>query len=77
MMGLPRIRRASSSADVVKAFLVFKPKLLKILTYGGAASPNHILTEAGINMADPDFWRGGFKVVEGMIEELQGISKVL
>lgn len=48
----------------------FASKLLKILSYGGAASPNHILSEAGINMADPDFWRSGFKVIEGMIDEL-------
>jgi oligoendopeptidase F len=48
----------------------FTPRLLKILTYGGSASPNHILTEAGINIADPDFWRGGFKIIEGMIDEL-------
>jgi len=49
----------------------FEPKLRKILAYGGSASPNHILTEAGINMADPDFWRSGFKVVERMIDELE------
>jgi oligoendopeptidase F len=49
----------------------FKPKLLKILAYGGSASPQHILSEAGINMADPDFWRDGFKFIEGMIDELQ------
>ena len=48
----------------------FTPKLLKILAYGGSASPNHILNEAGINMADPDFWRGGFKVIERMVEDL-------
>ncbi len=48
----------------------FAPKLQKILAYGGSASPNHILTEAGINMADPDFWRGGFNVVKDMIDEL-------
>lgn len=48
----------------------FKPRLLKILAYGGSASPNHILSEAGINMADPGFWRGGFKVIEAMIDEL-------
>jgi oligoendopeptidase F len=48
----------------------FTPKLLKILAYGGSASPNHILSEAGINMADPDFWRSGFKAIEGMIDEL-------
>jgi len=50
----------------------FKPRLLKILAYGGSASPNHILTEAGINMADPEFWRSGFKFIEGMIDELEG-----
>lgn len=48
----------------------FAPKLLKILSYGGAASPNHILSEAGIDMADPNFWRSGFKVIEGMIDAL-------
>lgn len=49
----------------------FKPRLLKILAYGGSASPNHILTEAGINMADPDFWRGGFNFISGMIDQLE------
>jgi oligoendopeptidase F len=52
----------------------FGPKLRKILAYGGSASPNHILSEAGIDMADPDFWRSGFKVVEGMIDELDGLA---
>lgn len=49
----------------------FQPKLLKILAYGGSASPHQILSEAGITIADPEFWRGGFKVIEGMINELQ------
>lgn len=49
----------------------FVPKLIKILSYGGAASPQHILSEAGINMADPAFWRSGFKVIEGMINQLE------
>jgi oligoendopeptidase F len=52
----------------------FKPKLLKILSYGGSASPTHILEEAGINIADPDFWRGGFQVIAGMIDELERID---
>lgn len=51
----------------------FTSKLLKILAYGGSASPNHILTEAGIDMADPNFWRGGFKIIEGMIDELAAV----
>lgn len=52
----------------------FAPKLLKILAYGGSASPNHILSEAGIDIADPDFWRSGFKVIEGLIDELAGLG---
>lgn len=52
----------------------FEPKLRQILAYGGAASPQHILSEAGINMADPDFWRSGFKVVERMIDDLAELS---
>ncbi len=49
----------------------FKPTLHKILAYGGSASPSHILTEAGIDMSSPDFWRGGFKFIESMIDELE------
>ncbi|MCB0166755.1 MAG: M3 family oligoendopeptidase [Anaerolineae bacterium] len=52
----------------------FKPALHKILAYGGSASPNHILTEVGIDMADPNFWRGGFKFVDGMIDELETLQ---
>jgi oligoendopeptidase F len=52
----------------------FKPKLLKILSYGGSANPSQILTEAGIDMTDPNFWRGGFRFIEGMIDELEHIS---
>ncbi|MBF0328074.1 MAG: M3 family oligoendopeptidase [Nitrospirae bacterium] len=49
----------------------FKPRLIKILSHGGAASPSAILTEAGIDMFDEAFWMGGFKVIEGMIDELE------
>ncbi|MDM8528132.1 M3 family oligoendopeptidase [Anaerolineales bacterium HSG24] len=48
----------------------FTPKFIKILSYGGSAKPNHILTEAGIDMSNPDFWRGGFEVIQNMIDEL-------
>ncbi len=54
----------------------FAPRLLKILEYGGSASPDHILKEAGINIADADFWRSGFKVIEGMIDELESTADV-
>jgi len=53
----------------------FIPKYLKILSYGGSASPTDILTEAGIDVSDPDFWRGGFRVLEGMIDELETLEQ--
>ncbi|MGD2206644.1 MAG: M3 family oligoendopeptidase [Anaerolineae bacterium] len=49
----------------------FIPKYLKILAYGGSESPAHILGEAGIEMADPEFWQGGFDVIADMIGELE------
>ena len=48
----------------------FVPKFLKILSYGGSKSPQSILAEAGIDITSPDFWRGGFEVLQGMIDEL-------
>ena len=52
----------------------FIPKYLKILAYGGSQSPADILDEAGIDMASPDFWQGGFDVIAGMIDELESLA---
>ena len=51
----------------------FKPGYLRLLAHGGAARPEEILGEAGIDMRDAEFWRGGFRVVEEMIEELEAL----
>jgi oligoendopeptidase F len=52
----------------------FKPKYLKILSYGGAEAPARILKEAGINIASEKFWQGGFDVIAGMIDELEKLA---
>lgn len=52
----------------------FKSRYLKILAYGGSASPAAILAEAGIDIRSADFWRGGFKVLNDMIDELEAIG---
>ncbi len=49
----------------------FTPVLTRILSHGGATSPSDILTEAGVDMADPAFWRGGFRVIEDMVGKLE------
>ncbi|MBN1315856.1 MAG: M3 family oligoendopeptidase [Anaerolineales bacterium] len=51
----------------------FIPSYLKILAYGGSASPDDILTEAGIDMTSADFWQGGFDVIRGMVDRLAAL----
>jgi oligoendopeptidase F len=52
----------------------FKPGYLKLLSYGGAARPEAILAEAGIDMTDQAFWQGGFDLVGERIAELQAMT---
>ncbi len=52
----------------------FKPAYLRLLAHGGAARPEEILSEAGIDMGDAAFWHGGFQVVEEMIDEMESIQ---
>ncbi len=49
----------------------FKPKYLKLLSYGGSARPEDILREVDVDMTDPGFWQKGFDVVADMIDELE------
>ncbi|MBI3538477.1 MAG: M3 family oligoendopeptidase, partial [Chloroflexi bacterium] len=53
----------------------FKPRYLKILAYGGSASPDHILREAGIDMTSKTFWQGGFDVIKEWIEQLEALPE--
>lgn len=48
----------------------FKPSYFKLLAYGGSARPQDILAEAGVDIEDPSFWRGGFEVISEMIDKL-------
>jgi oligoendopeptidase F len=52
----------------------FVPRFLKILAYGGSRSPEEIISEAGFDMASPAFWQRGFDVLEGLLEELEGLA---
>jgi oligoendopeptidase F len=52
----------------------FKPGYMRLLSYGGAARPEHILAEVGIDMRDRSFWQGGFDLVRARIDELEGIK---
>jgi oligoendopeptidase F len=52
----------------------FKPKYLKILSYGGSKAPAEVLREAGINIKSAAFWQGGYDVINELIDELEGLQ---
>ncbi len=52
----------------------FIPGYLKMLAYGGAAPPQEILEEAGIDAGDANFWRGGFALIREWVDELESLS---
>ena len=49
----------------------FKPKYIEILAAGGSDSPEAILKKAGLDISRPEFWEGGFEVIEDMLKELE------
>lgn len=52
---------------------VFVPKLVKVLSAGGSMSPLEIGEIVGLNVAAPEFWKGGLKVFERFIGDLEKI----
>ena len=52
----------------------FKPRYMKILSAGGSESPVKILTDAGIDIYQAEFWQGGFDVIANLIEQLESLS---
>jgi oligoendopeptidase F len=51
----------------------FKPRYLKILEAGGSDSPERILSQAGIDIRNADFWQGGFDVIREMVDQLEAL----
>jgi oligoendopeptidase F len=52
----------------------FEQDYLRILSYGGSASPDAIIKEAGFDMASPDFWQSGFDLLAEMLDELASLG---
>ncbi len=53
----------------------FKPGYLKLLAYGGAARPQEVLAEAGVDIEDAEFWRGGLAFVARLLEQLEACDR--
>ena len=54
----------------------FIPGYVRLLEYGGSARPQRILAEVGVDIDDAEFWRGGFRIVEHMLDELEALGSV-
>lgn len=52
----------------------FIPRYIKLLSYGGSAEPQAILAEAGLDISSPQFWQGGFDVLQSKLEQLERIT---
>ncbi len=55
----------------------FVPKYTQLLSSGGSKSPEELTKRVGIDIGKPSFWNGGLKIIEGMIEEAEGLAAEL
>ncbi len=51
----------------------FTERYLSLLRAGGSASPHALAKIVGVDLDDPAFWTGGFRIVEGLIETFEGL----
>ncbi len=51
----------------------FIPKYLKLLSGGGSASPQTLLTPLGVDVSSRKFWQGGFTRIQALVNELEQI----
>ncbi len=49
----------------------FKPKYIRLLSYGGSESPEEVLNEVGVDIRSEEFWQGGFNIIKEMVENLK------
>jgi len=52
----------------------FKPKYIQLLSAGGSEAPMKILADAGVDVHKPEFWQGGFDVLNTMVDQLEKLS---
>jgi oligoendopeptidase F len=52
----------------------FAERYLQMLAAGGTKHYSELLAPFGLDARDPAFWQGGLGVIQGMIEELEGLE---
>jgi oligoendopeptidase F len=49
----------------------FVPGYLRLLESGGSRRPEHALAQIGIDINQPEFWDRGFRVIQGLLDDLR------
>lgn len=49
----------------------FAEKYVQLLTLGGSRTPQELMEVVGVNLKDPDFWRGGFDALDSLVQEFE------
>ncbi len=52
----------------------FKPRYMDILAAGGSIAPMALLRNAGMDVSRPEFWQGGYDVIEEMVNALEKLT---
>ncbi len=53
----------------------FVPRYIQLLEVGGFKSPADMLSDVGIDIHDPAFWREGIQVLEGFIDQFEELYR--
>jgi len=53
----------------------FVPKYVELLSAGGSKSPEELAAIAGLDLADPGFWRAGLDLVKGQLEQAEAAAE--
>ena len=53
----------------------FAEKYLNLLRAGGKDSPHVLARLVDVDLNDPNFWRGGFQVVESLIDSFESLAQ--
>ena len=51
----------------------FAEKYLQMLALGGSLTPQQLMARVGVDLADPQFWQGGFDVLAGLVDEFEAL----
>ncbi len=51
----------------------FVPKYRALLAAGDSDSPENVIKKIGMDFSQKSFWQGGFKVIESLLDELEGL----